>query len=298
MKRLKINRSLLLLFVLLTSFLNRVAGQDSAEQKEIVKLHYFNSNNRVQYLLLESILKTGKKSEPQRNKVFRLFLDKDQPENLITKVLTDTNGKAKAIIPPQLKGAWDSSSRHTFIVVAEATGKEKETTSEFAITKSRISIDTLSEEGVKSISVQVMKYENNEWIPAKDVEMKIGVERLGGILSAADEDTYTTDSTGIAKGEFKKDSLPGDPQGNLILIAKVEDNDELGNLVAEKIVPWGVAVKQDNNFFNQRTLWSTRFKTPLWLLFMAYSIVIGVWGTIIYLVFQIIKLKKLGTAGG
>jgi hypothetical protein len=298
MKELKINRSLLLLFALLITFLSRVAGQDSAEQKEIIKLHYFNNNNSLQYLLLEGILKTGKKSEPQRNKVFKLFLDKDQPENLIAKVLTDTNGKAKAIIPPQLKSAWDSSGRHTFIVVAEAKSKEGETTSEFTITKSRISIDTLSEDGVKSISVRVMKYENDEWMPVKDVEMKIGVERLGGILSAGDEDTYTTDSTGTAKGEFKKDSLPGDQNGNFILIAKVEDNDELGNLVAEKIVPWGVAVKQDNNFFKQRTLWSTRFKTPLWLLFMAYSIVIGVWGTIIYLVFQIFKIKKLGMAGG
>ena len=28
---------------------------------------------------------------------------------------------------------------------------------------------------------------------------------------------------------------------------------------------------------------------------MAYSIIIGVWSTIIYLVFQIVKIKKIGT---
>ena len=141
-----------------------------------------------------------------------------------------------------------------------------------------------------------MKYKNNQWVPAKDVEMKIGIERLGGILSAGDEQTYTTDSTGTATSEFKKDSLPGDQQGNFMLIAKVEDNDELGNLIVEKKVPWGVAMKPDNNFFAQRTLWSTRFRTPIWLLFMAYSIVIGVWGTIIYLVVQLVKISKLGKA--
>ena len=295
MKKLKINKYLLLLSVLLTSFvINVIAQVTPVEQKEIVKLHYFNSNNSLQYLLLESILKTGKKIEPQTNKAFTLFLDKNQPENLIDKVLTDKNGKAKAIIPPQLKTLWDSSSQHTFILVAEATGKKEETSSEFTITKAKISIDTLSTDGVKNITVQVMKYENNQWIPAKEIEMKIGVERLGGILSAGDEQTYTTDSTGTATSEFKKDSLPGDQQGNFMLIAKVEDNDELGNLIIEKRVPWGVAMKPDNNFFSQRTLWSTRFRTPIWLLFMAYSIIIGVWGTIIYLVFQIVKIKKLG----
>lgn len=96
--------------------------------------------------------------------------------------------------------------------------------------------------------------------------------------------------------EFKRDSLPGDVKGNFILAAKVEDNDQFGNLLVEKAIPWGVTLKPDQSFFNQRTLWSTRFKTPLWLLFMAYSIVIGVWGTIIYLILQIVKIKKLGVA--
>src|SRR5206468_739161 len=107
------------------------------------------------------------------NKALKLFLDKIQSENLIAKVLTDNNGKAKAIIPPQLKSAWDSSSQHKFIIVAEETGKEEETSLEITITKSKISIDTSSADGVKSITVHVMKYENNQWLPAKDVEMKI-----------------------------------------------------------------------------------------------------------------------------
>ncbi len=141
-----------------------------------------------------------------------------------------------------------------------------------------------------------MMLANNEWVPAKDVEMKVGVERNGSILSAGDKETYTTDSTGIVSVEFKRDSLPGDIKGNFILAAKVEDNDQFGNLLVEKTVPWGVTLKPDQSFFNQRTLWSTRFKTPLWLLFMAYSIVIGVWGTIIYLALQIVKIKKLGVA--
>ncbi|HCN82214.1 MAG TPA: hypothetical protein DIT07_01150, partial [Sphingobacteriaceae bacterium] len=158
----------------------------------------------------------------------------------------------------------------------------------------KIKIDTTSEGGTRSITVQVMKYENRGWVPANEVEMKIGIKRLGGILSAGDEETYTTDSSGIVTAELTKDSLPGDEKGNIVLAARVEDNDLFGNLLVEKTVLWGVAVKPDNSFFDQRTLWTTRFRTPLWLLFIAYSIVIGVWGTIIYLIKQILKIKKMG----
>ena len=295
MEKMNIHRFLLLLLALMTTVVTRVAAQkDSVEQKEIVRLHYFNNNNSLQYLLLESILKTGKKSEPQKHKVFKIFLDSDKVENHITKVLTDENGMAKAVIPASLKSIWDGASSHTFIVVAEGTSKEEETSSEFTITKSKITIDTSSAEDTKSITVRVMKLNNGEWVPAKDVEIKIGVQRLGGLLPVEDEESYTTDSTGTATAEFKKVGLPGDQQGKLMLTARVEDNDELGNLIIDKSVPWGIATKPDNNFFARRTLWSTRFKTPLWLLFMAYSIGIGVWGTLIYLVGQIIKIKRLG----
>ncbi len=270
------------------------AQDEPVETKEVVNLHYFNNNNNVQYLLLESLLKTGKKSEPQSNKVFQLYLDVNDPANLITKVLTDANGKAKAIIPEKLKTLWDGTPDHTFIVVAEGSSKEEETSSEFTITKAKITIDTSNTDGVRSIIASVMKLKDNEWVPAADVEMKLGVKRMNSILSAGDEATYTTDSTGTVTVEYKKENLPGDAQGNILLAARVEDNDELGNLLIEKPVNWGVAVKEDKSFFNQRTLWTTRFYTPYWLLIMAYSIAIGVWGTILYLVFQLVKIKKLG----
>ncbi len=124
--------------------------------------------------------------------------------------------------------------------------------------------------------------------------MKIGVKRHGGILSAGDDATYTTDSSGILTVEFKRDSLPGDVKGNIILTARVDDNEFFGNLQVEKIVPWGEVTKIDDSFFNKRTLWTTRSRTPFWLLFMAYTIILGVWGTLVYLIFQLFRIKKLG----
>lgn len=243
----------------------------------------------MQYLLLESLTKRGTVLTPQKDKEYVLYLDSGTT-NLVAKMHTDEEGKAKAFIPTSLKAAWDASSQHSFTVKAG----DDDVVSDFIINKAKITLDTATVDGVKNILVTVMKLDKGNWIPAKDVEMKIGVQRLGSILSAGDAETYTTDSTGTAKAEFKKDKIPGDTAGNIILMVKAEDNDQFGNLIIDKKVSWGVPVKIDTDFFNQRTLWSTRFHTPFWLLFMAYSILIGVWGTLIYLVFQIVKIKKLG----
>jgi len=119
------------------------------------------------------------------------------------------------------------------------------------------------------------------------------IKRLGGNLTVGDEPTYTTDSSGTVAAEFKRDSIPGDANGDIVLIANVEDNDNYGNLSVEKTAKWGAPLTYDSTF-NDRSLFGTRDKAPIWLLLMAYLIIGIVWGTLAYLVFQIFKIKKLG----
>lgn len=278
----------LFLFLMLAGNLH--AQEDSAEAVKVTRLRYFNLNNNMQYLSLECLLKKGKVFTPQKHKSYEIYLD-SASANLIATVETDENGKAKAIIPPVLKSVWDASPQHTFIV----NEGQEELINDYTINKAKIVIDTSLQDGIRNITATVMKMENDGWAPAADVEMKIGIKRLGGILSAGDDETYTTDSTGTAIAEVKKENMPGDEKGNIILVASVEDNDLVGNLLVEKTVPWGVSVKADEHFFDRRSLWATRFKAPVWLVFMASSIIIGVWGTLIYLVIQLIRIKKLGT---
>jgi hypothetical protein len=288
----KIRNSLFLVCLLAIS--DYIIAQDDSTKPEFsVNIHHFTINNSFQYLLVEAKTKVDNKWKPLKGQVFQLYLDSNSAQNLITKVQTDSSGKAKAIIPADLKSLWDAASTHKFIAVSEGTFKEEETTTESEISKAKILIDTSNTSGARTANVQVMKWENNDWTPAKDVEVKIGIKRSGGDLKIGDEETYTTDSLGQVAGEFKRDSLPGDEKGNLVLIAKVEDNDNYGSLSVEKTVPWGIHINPSNNF-GQRTLWAARGKAPIWLMFMAYSIIAAVWGVILYLILQIIKISKLG----
>lgn len=291
MKNWNINKYFVLLIAASSFQYTKSVAQDSAAAPvPVIKLHYFNENNSIQYILVESKLKKDGKLTPQVNKSYDLYLDSSTAENLVGKMKTNEEGEAKAFIPPALKTSWDVKPQHTFILKEG----DNEIITDYAITKSKIEIDTSSADGVRSITATLKKLQGTEWVPAADVEMKLGIKRLGGILPAGDEPTYTTDSTGTVTVEVKKDSLPGDEKGNLILAARVEDNDLFGNLQVEKTVSWGVSEKFDNSFFNKRTLWTTRFRTPYWLLIVATSVIVSVWGTLLYLIFQVIKIKRLG----
>lgn len=284
--------SFLLIAVFFTGTINLFA-QDSVKKDLVVKVNYHMVENKMVYLFVNTTTKVERKFDPAANTIVQLYMDEINDTNLIAKLKTDEKGNAKAFLPPSLKSAWESSATHKFIAVAEAGKDFDETEGEANITKTKITIDTASDSETKSITVNVNALQDNEWVPVNEIELKVGIRRLGGILTAGEELTYTTDSSGSITVEFNKDSLPGDKNGNIVLAAKVEDNDEYGNLLVTKTVPWGVGTTVDTKFFNQRTLWSTRNRTPGWLLFMAYSIVIGVWGTILYLLGQLLKIKKL-----
>lgn len=269
-------------------------SQDTAIKAEpAIRLGYFVNSKGIPFLKVESLFKKGKKFEAMPNGQMKIYIDSVGPGTLLNEINTGKTGNARVVMPASFQSLWNNSSKHNFIAVLKNKPGEEDITESLEITKTRMSIDTSTVDGARTINVQLLYNEGGEWLPAKDVEVKVGVQRSGGLLSAGEE-SYTTDSTGNLQSTFTVDSLPGDTLGNIVIAARVEDNDSYGNLLIEKTVPWGIPTKIDLTFFEKRALWSTAFRAPGWLLFMAYSIAIIVWGTLIYLVTQIVKIKRLG----
>lgn len=289
-KLLRINTGFVICFF---AFSLKLFGQDD-KPEVMLNVNHYTENNAVQYVGVRAQLKADNKLQPMKDVDVQLYLDSVSGSNLIARLKTDERGSAQTIIPAGLKNSWDAQPAHKFIAIAKSGAKEPATTAELEITKAKIEIDTLNADGVRSVTAKVVWLNNGEWIPAKGVEVKIGAERLGGSLKIGDDESYTTDSSGQVSAEFKLDSLPSyDTKGDIVLLAKVEDNDQFGNLMVEKTVPWGKYYKHSSTF-GQRSLSAARFRSPLWLSFMAYSIVGAVWGVILYLIVQIIRIKRLG----
>ncbi|MDH5251467.1 MAG: hypothetical protein OEW40_20905, partial [Cyclobacteriaceae bacterium] len=165
---------------------------------------------------------------------------------------------------------------------------------EIDIAKARITLTLEEEDSVRMIYAKLSALEDSSWTDVPETEIKFIVRRLLSDLSGGEEELYTTDESGEASSQFDL-TIPGDVNGNIIIGAKIDDNELYGNLVATKIVKWGVPVVKDNSFA-KRSLWATRDKTPLWLLIFPNLIIAGVWGMIFYLIYLIYRISKLGKA--
>jgi hypothetical protein len=277
------------LSVILT--LSNFAGFSQAVEKGdlTIGVNYYITNNRVPSLVVKVKTKIDGRFKNVGGIPLKLFLDKDSAGTFIANVVTNERGEASAMIPSSVKKEWNTQSKHTFLASFDGNKKYSPAKGDLTVSRAKILIDAAD----KKVTATVLELKDTTWTPVKGVEVILAVRRLASDLNINETPTFTTDSTGKVAGDFKRDSIPGDAKGNITLVAKIVDNDQYGNLVIEKSVPWGAKFTPVSTF-NKRTLFATRNKAPVWLLFIVYSIVISVWGILIILVFNLIKIKKLG----
>jgi|SRR5579872_3585986 len=287
-----INRIALVL--ILTGLAGARAGfsQAVAKGRLSVSLSYFAINDKLPYLVAKTKTKVNGRFKPVGGVTLKIFMTDDSAGHAIAELVTDENGEASTTIGAGLKQDWASSSKRTFLVKFGGDSNFGAADGDLTIARAKIRIDTVAG---RKISATVLERKDTGWSAVKGVDVAIAVKRLNSWLNVNQTASFTTDSTGAALAEFKRDSIPGDANGNIVLAARVDDNDNYGNLLQEMTVPWGSRFVAENNF-GQRALFATRNRAPLWLLLMAYSIVVGVWGVLAYLVVSLVRIRNAGKA--
>jgi hypothetical protein len=256
----------------------------------LLGLGYYNDNNQVMYLKANAKAKIDGKFQQVSGIPVSFYIGSENAANLLGKKKTDDHGLATIPIPASAKDAWTKSPTQGFLVVSDSSVLYNAVTGTMEITKARIQLDTAEN---KKIIALLEEKKGDKWIPVKGIDMKVGIKRMGSELNVTETPLYTTDSLGIVNADFTMVNLPGDPDGNLVLVARIEDNDLIGNISAERIVPWG-APSHYVSAYDKRSLFARAGRSPLWLLWMAATITLSVWLVIFYLFFQIRNMKKLG----
>jgi hypothetical protein len=279
------------LTTVLSAFFNMAVLAQAAKSELHLDLGYFNDNDRIQYLKGNAKTKVNGKFQPVPGVSLNFFITSEDPAHLLGKAITNARGDAVLFIPPSAAEEWKKSPTQSFVTVSEPSSRFEEAKANIDITKARINVDTGSD---RQIIATLLEQKGTAWVPVKGVDLILAVKRMGGNLNVSGTPTYTTDSLGVASADFKQENLPGDATGNITLVARLDGSDAYGTITREKVVPWGVVTRFDPRF-DRRTLYARRGYSPLWLGFIAYNITLAVWIVLIYLVFQVRKLKKLGT---
>ncbi|UKJ06113.1 hypothetical protein [Solitalea lacus] len=293
MKQLNHLTGLIAVALCLITFMTHAQGK--AKSTIQIYLAYSQVNNDLPVIKASAKIKK-EKFVPLEGVYINLFFNTETSAGFMGRVKTNLLGDGYLALPMRFKAQWDTAANFKFIGTVTQDKRFETQSSELEITKAKIELTLDEVDSVRSIHAKVLAIQpDGKWVPVPETEVKLVVRRLLSDLTATEEESYTTDSIG---GEVSADfnlSIPGDSKGNIIVGAKIDDNELYGTLIAVKTVKWGTPFVQDNSFA-KRSLWATRDKTPLWLLIFPNLIIICVWGIIFYLIYQITRLIKLGKA--
>ena len=259
-----------------------------AQKKERLRLtaSYSKIVDGPSFLDLRARARIDKTNINIANISLNAFYEVDGEEIELGELITDNEGKARYTLEGLDEIRPDSTG--LYILGASFGGNDSLRRASRSVEFRDASITTRIKEidSVAYISA-ILKDVKSDSVIA-DALIKVQVERLFKPLLIS-EDLLMTDEEGSILVEVPND-IPG-MDGMLNLEVVIEDNDTYGTVKTVLEAPLGTPIVVDNTY-NERTLWGTRGKTPLFILFFTGVLIIGSWGLIIYLIMNLYKIAK------
>ena len=277
------------LFVVLISINSSYAQEEKASIR--ISLEYYQTNNGVPTLKTLVRTRSGRRYEPVQGVIVNLFLNEETKNGMMGNITTDESGRGEYILPDKFFPAFDTLNQMTFIARVLNDPNYEDKTEELEISKSILELQTDEEDSAKHVTLKLVYFdESGDKIPMEEVDLKLYVKRMLGNLPVGG-DYIMTDENGEAVIEFPND-IPGDKNGMITIIGRLENHDELGNVEMTKEINLGIPLPKEQA--SERTLWAPRDKAPLWLLIFPNLLLLGIWAVIFYLIFQLYKINKEG----
>ncbi len=144
-------------------------------------------------------------------------------------------------------------------------------------------------EATKKVEVFAEYFDNGHFIKLPEASITISAQKVFGNLKLGES---VTDANGRA--EFLIPStLIGDEEGYANIVIGLNDDYEADKVVLNK-VKVGQKKQVPLLIKKGKIIWSTNKNTQLWLLLSYIASACAAWIAIIYVVYQIIKVKRLG----
>ncbi|MDP4262499.1 MAG: hypothetical protein Q8941_08205 [Bacteroidota bacterium] len=154
-----------------------------------------------------------------------------------------------------------------------------------AVKRAKLTIEPVKEDSVLSVKLKLVDLAGGTETAIPDVNLGVFVRRLFSPLKLGEG---KTDANGEISVEIPN-TLSGDAKGNIILLARMDDNEQYGNLEASVIQPWGKPVSDEIKEL-PRALWSNH--PPLWMLITFIILMTAVWGHYIVILYELFRLRK------
>ena len=270
---------------------NELIAQEKKDSVEEVtpnlSLVYMSNSNDTVILIANIYVRRETGSFALENAEIRFSLSDGKEVKSLGIVKAGYDGVAILKIPVKSGLLKDKDGKTTYTADFAGKGKYLQTSASLSVKLAQIQITFSKEDSIHTIHVKVSQTEaNNEIKPVPNETVTLSVPRMLSDLKIGE---ITLDENGTGSFEFTG-GLVGDSLGNLIIIAKIEENDNFGNVRGESSVSWGIPKQYFLAERPARELWTP--VAPVWMIITLIVMLAGVWGHYIYAVIQLIIIKR------
>jgi hypothetical protein len=214
----------------------------------------------------------------------KFLLVTDTTEKELGYVITDRIGTA-VFNCKSTSIATDKDGKLHFKAVFAGNKSMEPADAEVTVKRARLEITPVKEDSLLTVKVKLVDVGTGTETPVAKTTLGIFVKRSFYPLKLGEG---TTDENGDATIEIPN-NLPGNANGDITLIAKLDENDIYGNLEASTTKEWGIPVS-DQLQEAPRALWSAH--PPVWMMITFAVLMITVWGHYIVIIFELFRLRK------
>jgi hypothetical protein len=224
---------------------------------------------------------------PAKNTRVNFYVMHDKEQQLLKSVNTDNKGQAFILLQKDLP--LDDSLYFTIVAKIENDNLYEDVREQMHYKDANLTLNQNPHDTARLATAKVTEIgKDGKEIPVKGAEVKFYVQRLFGIMPAAEDNTISTDEKGEASFSFPK-NIPGDTAGVITIAARMEDNEQFGNVENKASASWGTRLVVDKNPF-PRALWEP--SAPLPLIITISTLFGGVWFIYFFIFYQMRKISK------
>lgn len=280
-----------LLFVVILGILFFAAGAQhtfAQNKKERVRINadYVKIDNEEHFINIKASARIDRQTVEVSNIEMDVMQIVNDEEIALGKTVTSAAGLSKFIIKDFKSLEPDSTGMYHLLVSFDGNEKFKKASREVSFKNADIQAELITKDSVNYIAARIIDTSKDTTIA--NVPLTVQVDRLFRPLKIG-EDFYITDENGEIEVAVEE-GIPG-IDGNLKLEVVLKESEDYGTVRTSLIAPIGKKIVTESTF-DQRTMWSPRGKTPIFLLFLTFSFIIIVWGIFVYLFRNLIKIVK------
>jgi len=272
---------LLSVFLVTSSFAQKVK-----KEKVRLKSQYVKIMDGEVYFDIKAAAKVNRQNVDVTDIDLTIYNEFNDEKVKLGKATTNKKGEAKFALKSLAELTPDSTNTYNVIISFKGNDTFKKASKTINFKNADINAKLVTIDSVNYITATLVNKATDSAIVNQ--LLKVQVQRLFKPLRIGKEFNMT-DEDGTIIAEVKE-GIPG-LDGNLAIEVVLNDSELFGTVKAIVNAPVGTPIV-DESTFDQRTMWSPRNKTPLFLLIFPNILIFGIWGLIIYLITNLIKIKK------